>query len=282
MASRIKRKAKKTKGPPSVVRGIKGVEDLQENHVCLFYGKSGRGKTELASTFPTPILFLDINNERGLKTIKGKKGIQVAQVRSWDDFEDLHWWLREEQEFKTIVLDQITGLQDLCMRHVREKLNMKDDASFFRKHWGHLSGDMKTWLQNYRELADLYNIVFIAHERAFGSDDDEEDGEIDPSVGARVMPSVGSFVDGACDIIGQSFIRTIKERDKKGKVTRRTEYCLRIGPHPVYTTKIRRPKIAGRLPDFIIDPSYKKLIAIEAGEDLEAKTIKRRKKHGKG
>jgi hypothetical protein len=267
---------------PAVVRGIQAVEDLNENMVALLYGKAGRGKTKIASTFPGPILFLDINNEKGLKTVKKVPDVKFAKVNAWDDFLDLYWWLREGQSFGTIVLDQVTGLQDLCQKAVREHFNMKDSEQFqgFKKY-GKLSGDMKTWLGNYKELNDLYNIVFIGHERAFGSGE-EDDSEIDPSVSARVMPSVGSFLEGACDVIGQCYIGVKKFKDDTGKRVKKAEYRMRVGPHPTYTTKIRRPPDAGPLPEYIVDPSYRKLVAIESGEEVRNTAVKKEKRNGKG
>lgn len=258
----------------------RSVEEFEENVAVLLYGKSGRGKTKTASTFPRPLLFLDINEEKGLKTVKGQKGVEFLEVSSWDDFEDIYWWLRKGQDFKSIVLDQITGLQDLCMKKAREKLRMDPGVPFRGfKAWGVLSGDMKTWLQSYRELKSLYNIIFIAHERVFGDEGDDED-EIDPNVSARVIPSIGDFVEGACDIIGHNYIRSFREKDKKtGKTQSRIEYCLRIGPHPIYTTKVRRPPELGRPPDFVVDPSYRKLMAIEAG--VNTSTVERRTTNGK-
>lgn len=268
----MKKLSKKPKpGLPSVVKGIRAIKDLDENAVALFYGKAGRGKTKTAATFPGPILFLDINNEKGLKTVKTVEDAQFAKVRTWEDFTDMYWWLREGQKFGTIVLDQITGLQDLAMKAVREHFKMDDDEPFqgFKK-FGKLSGDMKQWLGAYREMSDLYHIVFIAHERAFDSGEGDAD-DLDPSVSARVMPSIGSYIEGACDIIGHCYIRNTKKKDKKtGKPVTRTNYCMRIGPHPIYTTKIRRPPEAGRLPEFIVDPSYRKIVAIESGENFVA------------
>lgn len=272
-------KLKKRPKLPAVVRGIKAVEDLEENMVALFYGKAGRGKTHAASTFPGPVLFLDINNEKGLKTVKGKKDIKFTKVNKWEDFLDLYWWLREGQEFGTIVLDQVTGLQDLCQKAVREHFRMKDSEPFqgFKKY-GKLSGDMKTWLGNYKELHDLYNIVFIGHERVFGSGE-EDDTEIDPSVGARVMPSIGSFLDGACDVIGQCYIG-VKKSGKGKDRTKTVQYRMRIGPHSTYTTKIRRPAEAGPLPEYVVNPTYRKLVAIESGQELTT-AVKKEKRNGK-
>jgi len=275
----IKKLLKKSLGSklPRVVRDISDVDDLSENHVALFYGKAGRGKTKTAASYPKPLLLLDINNERGTKTVKTVKGLRIARITTWDDFIDLYWWLREGQDYKSVVLDQITGLQDLGMTMIRDKHGKSDDDLFTQKNWGELSGELKTWLQNYRELSDLYNIVFLAHERIFDEDQDAEASDLSPSVGARVMPSVGSFIDGACDIIGQSFVhmRKIKEG---GKTVHNPQYCMRIGPHPSYITKIRRPPEAGPLPQYIVNPSYQKLVAIENGtEGSQPSKLKRRK-----
>jgi phage nucleotide-binding protein len=277
--AKISSRKKKQPKTPKVVRSIQPVKTLTENIVALIYGKSGRGKTKTAATFPGPVLFLDINNEKGLKTVRNVKDVQFAKVRTWTDFTDLFWWLRDEKRpFETIVLDQITGLQDLCMKEVRNHFRMDDDEPFqgFKK-FGKLAGDMKTWLQNYRELSDFYHIVFIAHERAFDSEQGE--GEIDPAVGARVMPSVGSFVEGACDIIGHCYVGANKAKNKKGKIEITPEYRMRIGPHSIYTTKIRRPPDAGPLPDYVVNPSYRKLVAIEAGKVVN--TVKKEKVNGK-
>lgn len=264
-------------GPRGAPVEIRDVDDLEENHVALFYGKSGRGKTETAATFPTKLLFLDINNEKGLKTVRGRQGIQVAKVQTWDEFLDMYWWLEKGQNYKSLVLDQITGLQDMAMSMIRAKRKKTADELFTRKNWGELSGELKTWLHNYRELVSRYNIVFLAHERAFSGEDEADEDEIDPTVSARVMPSVGSFVDGACDIIGHNFIRSVNERNNKGKKVRRTEYCMRVGPHPIYVTKIRRPPTLGPLPDFIVDPSYQKLVNLEAGkEEVKTRVVKKK------
>lgn len=278
--AKISSKRRKKHKLPRVVRGIQPVKDLSENMVALLYGKSGRGKTKTASTFPGPRLFLDINNEKGLKTVKNVKEVEFARIKKWQDFIDLFWWLREEkQNYGTIILDQITGLQDLCMKAVREHFRMDDDEPFqgFKK-FGKLSGDMKTWLGNYRELSDQYNIVFIAHERAFDSEAGE--GEIDPGVSARVMPSIGSFVEGACDVIGHLYVGAVKSKNSKGKTVVSPEYRMRIGPHSIYTTKIRRPPDAGPLPEYIVDPSYRKIVAIESGE-VSTTAVKKEKVNGK-
>ena len=250
--------------------------EAHQNQVVLVYGRSGTGKTQFMSTLPRPILFLDVN-ERGLDTIRGEKQIDVLQCREWADFEDIFWALEEGMKYKSVVIDQITNLQDLGMAEVRDRAKKTSSELFTKKNWGELSGLLKTGLANFRGLSDQYNIGLIAHERSFGGGD-EEDNALEPAVGARIMPSVSSFVDGAVDVIGSTFIRE-SFSGKGSKKVRQVDYCMRIGPHAFYSTKVRRPVEAGPLPDFVVDPTFKKITNLISGKMTPAK--KKRKKVAK-
>lgn len=270
---------KKAASVPDVVANIRKMGDFESNIVALIYGKAGRGKTEILSTFPKPLLLLNIAQEEGLKTIRNKPGIQIADVNTWDEFLDLEEWLREGQNFKTIGLDQITSLQSLGQQMIADKRRKDIDALFgmWGKAWGELSGEIKTGLQSYRELRSHYNIVMLGHERTFGQDENADESDLSPVVGANTMPSVGSFIEGASDVIMQCFIRSTTVRDEKGRKIRKMQYCGRVGPHPNYITKIRRPVDAGPIPEYIVNPSYQKIIAVENGEEISTKKkVKRR------
>lgn len=254
------------------------VGETDDNMVMLVYGQSGRGKTNFASTFPKPLLVIDVN-EKGTNTIKDIPGVDVRRITSWEEFEEGYWYLAEGTKYKTIVIDQITNLQDFGIDEVRRRAKKGPHELISKKNWGELGGLMKTWIDNFRSLSDQYNIVFIAHERMFGGGGDEEEEDvIDPDVGARVTPSVKSFLDGAMDAIGSCFIKETTVKKKGGKKERQVDYCMRVGPHAFYITKIRRPPAAGPLPAFITDPSYRKIKDLEAGKMITAKTTKKRKK----
>lgn len=257
---------------------IAPVSDLEQPMTALFYGKSGSGKTALAATFPKPILFLDIR-ERGLETIAKEEDIKVIQVDDWVRFERMYWYLKNEDHgFKSVILDQITALQGICMDQVRKDDNLDATDKMHRGQWGTISGLMQQWLLNYRDLRDEgMCVAFLAHDRSKSSEDDSGEDQIDPSVGARLMPSVTSFVNGMVSVIGNTFIREKNVKLDGGKKEKKAEYRLRIGPHAYYDTKIRRPKDAGPIPESILNPSYKKLLAISRGEDISVKPKKRSK-----
>ncbi|HUW45121.1 MAG TPA: AAA family ATPase [Dehalococcoidia bacterium] len=277
MAKKVKRKLQRSapKSGKSIASKISPVTELMQHLVMLVYGRSGTGKTEFGSTFPTPILFLDIN-ERGTETIAHKKNIDLLKVTSWDDIEDAFWYLKEGTKYKSIVIDQMTNLQDLGMAEIRKRAKKGESELFTRKEWGNLSGLLKTTIANFRALADDYNMCFIAHERTFDGGE-EEDEALEPSVGARVMPSVGSFIDGAVDAIGSTFIRESYTK-KAGKKVRSVDYCMRIGPHAFYSTKVRRPVEAGPLPDFVVDPTHEKIVNLITGKIIPSKKKATKKK----
>ncbi len=262
---KLKRKKKAAK-PTSILDRIQPVAELESNLVMMVYGRSGTGKTHFGSTFPKPILFID-TNERGTETIKQEEDVDVVRVTEWDQLDELYWGLLNREtnvQYESIVIDQVTNLQDIGMAEVLRRSRKGRDETFSQRNWGQLSGMLKQTITDWRELADQYNILFIAHERV-DTPGDEDDEAIVPSIGARVMPSVGSFLDGAVDAIGSTYISERWETEEKKEV-RHVDYCMRLGPHAFYSTKIRRPVSAGPIPEFIVDATYTKIRSLIAGE----------------
>lgn len=232
---------------------------------ALVYGRSGTGKTTISATFPKPLLLLDVR-EKGTDSIANVKGVEVGRIEKWEDFENIYWYIESgTTKYKTVVIDQITQLQDLAIIQAMEDDGKKVDDTISKRNWGQAAGLMKTWILNYRDLVEKdIHVVFLAHDRATDSGDTGDDDQLDPSIGARVMPSVASFLNGAVKVIGNTFIRETHSIQNNKKV-RSVEYAMRIGPHANYTTKIRSP-VGIKSPDIIVDPSYDKLVAVVKGE----------------
>lgn len=273
MATKKSIKQTELADPPSIVESIAPVGDLSHAMSALFYGRSGTGKTTLAATFPKPILVIDVR-EKGTESIAQVKEVDVVSIEKWSQFEELYWYLESgKSKYSTVVIDAVSGLQELAMAQVRKEENLEDADLLPRRVWGQISGMMKTWLFSYRDLiAKDINVVFNAHDRTNEAEEGVED-QIDPSIGPRLMPSVAAAVNGAVSYIGNTFIRERYVGDGKDK-TRVVDYCLRIGPHSFYITKARRPKEAEAAPDVLINPTYEKILAISRGESV----VKRKRK----
>lgn len=255
----------------SILDRVQKVKELPSIVTATFYGPAGTGKTALAATFPKPLLLLDIG-EKGTDTVSDVDGVDVLRIRSWSDIEDIYWELQSGRaKYATVVIDAVHSMQDLAITKAKELNAKDDDEQTSKRDFGTAAGLMKTWLFNYRDLEEAnLNVVFLVHDRVSKEEGDEDDNRIAPTVGPRLMPSVASPLTGAVKVVGFTFIRQQTEKSKrigvKSKTT--TEYCLRIGPHAYYTTKVRKPKTRS-LPDFIIDPSFDKIVKVMKGLPIQ-------------
>lgn len=258
--------------PKGIESRITPVADIPVELNILLYGRSGTGKTTLIGSAPKPLLILDIR-EKGTTSIRNIKDTFVLTLHSWKDFEEAYWFLNSEegQKFKTIAVDTVTQLQEFALEEIRGS----SKGLVSRKTWGEASGLLKSWIMLFRDLP--MNVIFTAQDRQTkGGDEDDEDldSAIAPEVGPYVMPSVAKIMNAAVDIIGNTFIRE-NVTTKKDPATRKTienkkiEYCLRIGPHPVYVTKFRTPTGGGdKIPAVLVNPTFKELVnlSLEAGK----------------
>lgn len=242
----------------------------------VIYGRSNTGKTTLASTFPGPILFLDVR-DRGTDSIADVEDIDVMKIHTFEDFEKVYWFLKKHpKRYKTVVVDTMSMLQQIVIQE-RAAENKKDVSeagswgSMTKKDWGDVSALMKEWVINYRDLTDVgINVVFIAQDRVFnvGEDEDEDNNAIAPEVGPALSPSIAKVLNASVTVIGNTFIREKKvEKKVEGKkvVKKKIQYCLRIGPNPTYVTKVRKPRSV-TAPAYIVDPTYEAIIEVIKGE----------------
>jgi hypothetical protein len=274
----VKKKPAKKSG--SIMDRVKPVSEIQEGLTAVLYGRAGTGKTTISGTFPTPHLLLDIG-EKGTDSIMTIKGLSVLRVISWQDIEDIYWEIKDNpDDWKTVTIDAMHSMQSLALMEAK-RLNKKspDDMLSLRDR-GTASDLMVTWLTNFRDLQeDNINVIFLAHDRIFKEDTDAEDtqDQIDPSVGPKLMPAASSAILGLTKINGYTFIREeVTKPNKAGqKKTRKRDYCLRLGPHSYYATKVRSPK-EFEVPAFIVDPTYDKLVEVLKGKPSGKPKTKRK------
>ncbi len=241
---------------------IQGVKTLPKVMAMLVYGRSGTGKTTFAGSFPKPALLIDVR-EKGTDSISNLDGVDVISIESWADLEEVYWYVSKEKKYKSIIIDQVSSLQDLAMEKALEDEG-KDTMS--QRLWGTVSGMMKTWLMNYRDLIDLgINICFIAHDRTSKEGGSDEDDQIEPMVGPRLMPSVAGVLNGAVKVIGSTYIRENFLEDS----VREVEYRMRLGPHAYYVTKLRNP-LGSETPESIVNPTFDKIVQLMSGEPKAA------------
>lgn len=273
----------KTPTGSSVIDRIGDIDFSDDEGIkLLVYGQSGSGKTTLWATFPKPILCLIVSGGnrpgelRSINTPENRKTIKQVVIQNPSEVSEVLLYA-QEKAFKTVVLDHVTGLQDLVLADI---LNV--DQLPAQKGWG-----MATQQQYgactlrckelLREMLSMpQNVFIVAQERVFDNDGDND--LIQPHVGAGLTPSLAGWLYTACDYICQTFKKQREElkettigkgKDAKTITTKQkvkgVDYCLRTGPDPVYTSKFRLPK-GVPLPDALIDPDYDKILSLINGE----------------
>ncbi len=260
--------------------GSQPVAKKRYNGSTALYGPSGTGKTTLAGSWPTPILYLNIR-DNGTDSIADLDDVDVVDIDTSEELQEQILWCHKQAQkgkliYKTIVADTLTQLQGILVEEmgVNKKLSKKgkkpgDFGTLTKRDWGQIAGDLKAVIMDIRNLP--VESVFICQQRIFGLPDEEDDGieQIDPEVGPKLMPSVKNDLNASVSIIGNTFIRlrTEKTRDPETKLKKTVTkkiYCLRVGPNSVYTTKIRKPK-GIEAPDYIEDPTFRKIKKVMKG-----------------
>ena len=120
----------------------------------LVSGPAGIGKTRLCATAPDSII---ISAEAGLLLL-ADVDISVIEVSSVDDVRNVLNWAKsstEAKEFKTICLDSITEIAEVCL--TQYKKDFKDP----RAAYGQLQDDVPELIREFRDLKDK-NVYFSA------------------------------------------------------------------------------------------------------------------------
>lgn len=247
-----------------VMNKIRPVETMDLVLAALFYGRAGTGKTTVACTFPGPILHMDIR-EKGTDSVTEVPDLDTISIQEWDEFEQVYWYIKSgKSPYKTVVIDVISQLQDLAVEKAMAE-DGKSGESVTKRQWGTASGYLKEWIINYRDLVEEgIHVVFLAHDRTTEGEEGE-DGELTPSVGPRMMPSVASILTACVKLTGNTFIRESVKKKEGGKIERQVIYSMRLGPHAFYNTKVRQPK-GSYVPDVLDNPDYDALCQIMKGE----------------
>ena len=242
------------------------VGDIKFSRSWAVYGRSGSGKTTFASTFPGPTLLLDIE-DHGIDSIRDCKHVDVKQVVEWEDLDDVYDAVRGKTKYKTLVFDTITQLQILGANMVLAKkrkpaIEELRWGAMTMQDYGNLAAAMKETITRFRNLP--LEVVFLAQERT-SHDEQTDDTVLMPEVGPALTPSIASHLNACVSIIASTYIKRRKRKQGKTEQIIAT-HSMRIGPNPVYTTKVRKPKTI-TLPDAIENPTYQDVIDIIEGRE---------------
>lgn len=137
--------------------------------VVTILADAGMGKTTLAATFPNPIF---IRAEDGLQAIPADSRPDAFQVLQNADhlFEQLRALIDNDHDYKTLVIDSVTKLEQMFQQHVIDT-DPRKPKSINQANGGYGAGfgAVATLHDRVRKAAEILNrkkgmcIVFIAH-----------------------------------------------------------------------------------------------------------------------
>lgn len=274
-------------GKPSVIDRIAPIGfDEDDGIKVLLYGRSGTGKTSLASTFPGPILWVICSGSdkpgelRSIDTPEHRARVKQVVLHHSSELRDLVEYVDESSDsgkFNTVVLDHATGFQDLVLKEILGLDELPPQKAWglaSQQQYGQCTLQCKELLRALLSLS--CNVVIVAQEREFNTDNESD--LITPYVGAGLTPSLAGWLNTAVEYICQTFIRQKMETKKttvgqgaQSKtietqvVGKGVEYCTRTGPHSTFTTKFRVPR-GTPLPDTLVDADYMKIMGLIRGK----------------
>lgn len=266
----------KKRSEPEDMPGAKDVTSVNKTRSFAIYGRSGSGKTTLASTFPGDVLVLDIKDE-GTDSVADVKGLQYREIETLDDFDDAFWWLQKNPDrYGTVVIDTVTQLQHMILKETvggKSGKSAGDWGSMTQKEWGKVTGQLKDFITDFRDLTKLgMQVVFLIQERTFNANEDDKtlDEQISPEVGPAVSPAVRTHLNACVSVIAHThiFSKWVQKEDprtKKKKDVERLEFRLHLGPNSLYDSKVRKPRgiVA---PSYIVDPTYEDILEVITGK----------------
>lgn len=239
--------------------------------VCI-YGHSGKGKTTLACSFPKPLLL--IRAEDGRRSVYNVAGVDDVAVVSTQELRHLIQYQKDNNKYKTLVLDSVTAYSDIVLKEVLQVSVLPAQLAWgtaTQSQWGDVALGVKDSLAPYpgNGMFSLdCNVVITGLEREFNNEGTST--VLQPYVGIGLTPSAAGWVHKEAHYLVRCFTRE-KMKSIETKVANQTvvteqatgimEYCLQIGTHPTYLTKYQVPR-GTQLPAVMVDPTYEKMAAL--------------------
>ena len=233
----------------AILDKVVGISELGHRSLWVIWGKSNSGKTWLSSTFPKPLLYVQIGDD-GANTI-ANVDCDAIRVENVDELKKLCKELEKDKKYATIVFDTFSMVVN---EWIDEKIIQKN-RKMTQQSWGDIKTEQEEIIKLTHKLASNHHVVLTCHE-ATDSIEGFED-EIVPDVRPSVSKGARTYLEGMANY-GIHTTRISKEVTKGNTTKTVVKYAADIGPNPYYWTKLQiDPTI--EVPARIINPSYDKI-----------------------
>jgi hypothetical protein len=229
------------------------IKELGQRNLWVLYGKSNTGKTYVASTFPKPMLYIQIGDD-GSNTIAHVEGIKAISIGSVEDFKQLASELQKDKKYKTIVADTFSMVVN---EWTQQKVTAKG-KKMTQQLWGDLKIEQEELIKSMHKLAKKHIVVLTCHESTDSIEGMED--EISPDVRPSVSKGARTYLEGMANY-GIHLTKVSKEVIKGNTTKEVIKYAADIGPNPYYWTKLQIDHSI-KVPARIVNPTYDKFMEV--------------------
>lgn len=233
------------------------VSEIEQSNLWVLYGKSGSGKTWLLSTFPKPLLYLQLGDD-GTGTIRNVDGIKVIVVKNATHLNTLLKDSRIDKKYATVAVD-LFGM--LANEWIDDNIVSKKKR-MTQNNWGELKTDSEEIIKSAKILAKKKHVVLTAHEVTDSFEGMED--EIVPDIRPSINKGSRSYLEGMSNYGIHTTVVTKQKETANGTVDVEV-YACHLGANPYYWTKTQKPPEI-KLPKIMLNPTYDKLVARMRGE----------------
>lgn len=229
------------------------IQELGQRNLWVLYGKSNSGKTHVASTFPKPLLYLQIGDD-GSNTIAHVEGISAIPISSVKELKDIAKELLKDKKYVTIVVDTFS----LMVNEWTDQNVISKNKKMTQQLWGELKTETEEVIKAMHKVAKRHIVVLTCHESTDAIEGMED--EIAPDIRPSVSKGARTYLEGMANY-GIHTTKITKEITKGNSTKEVVKYAADIGPNPYYWTKLQiDPSI--KVPKRIINPTYDKFMEV--------------------
>lgn len=235
------------------------IKQLGQRQLWVLWGKSGTGKTHFIGTMPTPLLYIQIGDD-GSNTISDIEGIDAIRATSFEELKKLGEELKTDTKYKTVAVDTFS----MCVNVWVQKNAIEKKRRMTQQMWGDLKTETEELVRLFHEVAATHRVVLTCHE---ATDSIEGmDDEVIPDFGPSVSKGARIYLQGMANygIHFTKLKRTVIDKET-GEETDVVRYGAHVGPNPYYWTKLQVSDDV-KVPDVMVNPSYKKIAKLLKGE----------------
>lgn len=228
---------------------IQKLEEItQENMLVTIYGNSGVGKTQLASTFPKPVLLIDCGDRKyGHIT---EKSVGVANAESYTDVMNILGSEEVMAKFNTIVVDNLTGL----MTYARQA-HAPNKRTLTQQDWQNVNYLLMEAVTKLKQISQDKICVLIGHQKVYEAHDGDE--SVIDSITINSNPALKGWIEPNTNV-AIHVRKYIKEADMNDlETSQEVAFGAVVSPQTHYWTNGQGLK---NVPQGIVEnPTYEKI-----------------------